>query len=346
MYGSQLTRAQNSFKVIIPALIKDIVGDQELPVKAGRLNAISPSRLEIELDTVLDTPLAVKIDPLSLQLKTPHGEHAGKDAFLTVDIGEQKVDGETVVHVPAQEVDVADEEALTAWFNDFFDEPTTELHVQVPDLTTHLGALTYKVDLDKTIRVKGLNYLEGFSAIDMEFMVPPEENGDNIRGYLNIPNSATMTLGLANPSFFMMTGDVKLGLVTLPNLEIKPGNNSAYFHGQMYFDALIPNLPEILGSQGTSFSEGYLDLNCTGNSTYNDDGERIRYLEGVLNHKHIPLRIPITSLLSDILSGFLGGDGILGGGGGNGSSLLDGIGNVVGNETLFSGMLDHFENSG
>lgn len=294
---------------------------------------------------MLDTPLGVKIDPLSLRLRMPHGEYADAGPFLKVDLPAEKVDGETEINFPNQEVDIIDEEQLTAWFNDFFDKETTDLRVVVPGMTAHLGALTYKVDLDKTIKVPGLTYLDGFSPIDQEIMIPPEENGDNIKGHLNIPNSGTMTLGLANPSFFMIAGDVKLGLVTLPDLVLKPGNNSAFFHGKLYLDTLIPNLPAILASQGTALSEGYLDVNCTGNSTYTDDGEQVKYLEGVLNIKKIPLRIPITSLLSSLLSGLMGGDG--GGGSGNsteGGSILERLGNVIGNDTLFDGMLDHFEN--
>lgn len=298
----------------------------------------------MELDTIIDTPLGVKTDPLSLGLQIPHGEHAGKGPFLTINLPEKKIDGETEVKFPNQEVNIIDEEQLTAWFNDFFDAETTELRVVEPEVTVRLGALTYTAELDKVIKVPGLNYLDGFSSVDLEMMIPPDDNGDNIKGHLNIPNSATMTLGLANPSFFMMAGDVKLGLVTLPGLELKPGNNTAFFHGRLYLDAVIPNLPAILASQGTALNEGYIAINCTGDSTYTDDGERVKYLEGVLNTKKIPLRIPTMWLLSSLLGELMGGGGGLGGSA-EGGSFLDRLGNVVSNGTLFDRMLDHFENS-
>lgn len=259
---------------------------------------------------MLDTPLGVKIDPLSLQLRIPHGEYKDNGPFLFVDLPEAEVDGETEVNFPAQEADVEDEEQLTAWFNDFFDDEVTELRVRVPEMTAHLSSLEYTVELDKVIKVPGLNYLDGFSSIDQEIMIPPEDNGDNIKGHLMIPNSATMTLGLANPSFFMIAGDVKLGLVTLPGLVLEPGENTAFYHGQLYLDALVPNLSSILASQGTAISEGYLDVNCTGNATYTDDGERVGYLEGVLNTKKIPLRIPLTQLMSSLIGAVMGGEGI------------------------------------
>lgn len=304
----------------------------------------------MELDTILDTPLAVKCDPLGLELRIPHGEYKDNGAFVVVDLPGKDIDGETEIEFPSQEVDIVDEEQLTAWFNDFFDQATTELRVVVPELTAHLSSLKYTVELNSVIKVPGLNYLDGFSSIDQEIMIPPEDNGDNIKGHLNIPNSGTLTLGLANPSFFMVAGGVKLGLVTLPGLVLEPGNNTIFFHGQLYLDALIPNLSDILASQGTALSEGYLDVNCTGNSTYTDDGEQVKYLEGVLNNKEIPLRIPLTQLLSSLLSGVMGDDGLgdLGGGLGNLTdigSLVDGLGGVIGNDTLFEGMLDHFENS-
>ena len=351
---SPCSHKTNSFKVIIPALVKNIVDDQDLPVKAGHLNAISATEIEVKLDTMLDTPLAVKIDPIKLQLQIPKKDGDDDEdndaAFLELELPETKVDGETEVKFPNQVVKVKDEKDLTAWFNAFFDNAQTDLRVTARDLTSHLGALKYVVDLDKNIQVNGLTYLEGFSAIDMEFILPPDDKGDNIKGLLNIPNSGNLELGLQNPSFFMMAGDVKLGLVTLPDLVLKPGNNSADFKGQFYFDALVPNLPGILSSQGTGISEGVINLNCTGNSTVDGNGDPIPYLEGVLNNKHIPLKIPITDLLSDLMSAFMDG-GSLGdldlGGGGNstGGGLLDGLTNVFGNSSLFEGMLDRFEDS-
>lgn len=323
------------FKVIIPALIKSIVGNQELPIKAGSLNALSPTQMEMQLDTMLDTPLGVKTDPLLLKLQKPGGSKDEDAPFVTLKLPEHEIDGETKVVFPDQTVDIIDEKQLTAWFNDFFDSEETELRVTAREMKTHLGALTYTVDLDKTIRVKGLTYLKGFGITDMEFMRPEKEGDDNIKGYLNVPNSGSLTLGLGTLGFYLMAGEVELGLVSLPDLVLKPGNNSATFHGQFYFDRLIPNLSSILESQD-AISQGYVSLNATGSDVISADGQRIPYLEGVLTTKSIPLRIPVMDLMVDVMGGLMDN-------GGGAEGLIDRIGGVLGNDTLFSGLLDRFE---
>ncbi|KAK4184341.1 hypothetical protein QBC35DRAFT_535040 [Podospora australis] len=332
------------FKVIIPVIIRNIVDDQELPVRGGILTAESPSQLRMKLDTMLDTPLGVKIDPMSLKLQMPAADGNDKDhpdaPFLTLELPEQHINGDTEVIIPEQVVTVADQAQLTAWFNDFFEKEEADLRVIARGMTAHLGALKYKVDLQKTIKVQGLNYLKGFGTTSMSFMIPPDKDGNNIRGTLNIPNAGVLTLGLGTLSFHLRSGKVDLGLVTVPNLSLKPGNNSAEFSGRFYFDQLVPNLSEILESQREAIKEGYLEIFATGNNTIAKDGSHIKYLERVLNSKAIPFRVPVISLLMDVVSGFLAGGGE---GGGPQGQLLETLGAVVGNTTLLEGMLGHFE---
>ncbi|KAL2130261.1 hypothetical protein VTI74DRAFT_6700 [Chaetomium olivicolor] len=327
------------FKVIIPAIIKNIVGDQELPVKGGALNFTAPTHLHITLDTSLDTPLAVKIDPLPLNLLQPPADGADDTGtpFLTLQMPEQYINHKTDVIIPDQVVDILDHAQLVAWFNEFFDKEAAELRLKANDLSAHLGALHYQVDLDKTVKVPGLNYLKGFGVRDMQFTIPPGPSGHNMKGHLNIPNAGVLTLGLGNLTFNVMAGDINLGLVHIYNLDLKPGNNTPPFEGDFYFDELVPNLAAFMDTQRGALADGMIEFNATGNSTFHN-GQRINYVEGVLNQKHIPFRIPATTLVLDVLSGVLAG-------GTNGSQLplLDTLGDVLGNKTLFEQMLGHFE---
>ncbi|KAL2255657.1 hypothetical protein VTK26DRAFT_2935 [Humicola hyalothermophila] len=338
------------FKVIIPAIIKNVVDDQELPVRSGALNFTSPTHLHMSMDTSLDTPLGVKIDPLPLKMYQTQdhvdGDGENKDAqtpFLTLQMPEQHIHHETNVTIPDQILEVGDYTQLVGWFNEFFDKEYAPLRIRGDDLSAHLGALHYTVDLDKTILVPGLNYLHGFGIQEMEFTIPPDPSGFNMRGVLNIPNAGVITLGLGNVSFNVLAGDVNLGLVHIYNLDLKPGNNTPPFEGVFYFDQLIPNLSAILESQRESLADGgTLLLHTAGNSTFHK-GQRIKYIEDVLNRKRIPFRIPAMTFLLDVVSGLLAG------GGANGTTqmpLLDTVADVLGNRTLFEGMLDHFETAG
>ncbi|KAK4251299.1 hypothetical protein C7999DRAFT_37640 [Corynascus novoguineensis] len=334
------------FKVIIPVIIKNVVDDQELPVRGGALNFTAPDHLNMSMDTMLDTPLGVKIDPVPLKLYQPpadpdHDDSDVKGPFLQLQMPEQHINGETKVLIGEQVVQVLNQTQITAWFNEFFDKKLVDLHIKADDMHAHLGALDYTVDLDKTVKVPGLNYLKGFGVKDMQFSIPPEPSGKNLRGHLLIPNQGVIALGMGNVSFNIMAGDVNLGLVHLYDFDLRPGNNTPYFDGEFYFDQLVPNLADILEGQHAALAEGMLELHARGNSTINY-GRHIPYIEGVLNIKRIPMRIPVTSLLLDVVEGLLASRG-------NGTSdpipILDTMGDVLGNKTLFEQMLGHWGNA-
>ncbi|AEO71232.1 uncharacterized protein THITE_75172 [Thermothielavioides terrestris NRRL 8126] len=335
------------FKVIIPAIIRNVVKSQELPVISGALNFTAPTHLNMSMDTSLDTPLGVKIDPLALSLYQPpadpdHDDSDAKGPFLTLQMPEQHVHHLTNVSIPEQTVQVLNQTQITAWFNQFFDNETVDLRLKADQLSAHLGALHYDVSLDKTVKVPGLNYLAGFGVQDMQFTIPPDPaTGYNLRGHLLIPNAGVITLGLGNVSFNILAGDVNLGLVHLYDLDLRPGNNTPYFEGEFYFDQLVPNLAAVLASQQAALADGVVELHSRGNATVNY-GRHIPYIEGVLNIKRIPMRIPLTSLLLDVVEGVLAG-------GMNGTQhlpLLDTLGEVLGNKTLFEQMLSHWDAAG
>ncbi|KAH6621579.1 hypothetical protein B0J18DRAFT_491844 [Chaetomium sp. MPI-SDFR-AT-0129] len=330
------------FKVIIPAIIKSIVDKQDLPITTGALNFTEPDRLHITLDTSLDTPLPVNIDSLPLAMYEPPSNTTGDDGpanpFLTLQMPGSYINHATNITIPDRITDITDKPQLIRWFNKFFDEPELQLRIKAHDMSLHLGSLHYTVDMDKTIRVPGLNYLKGFGVVDMSFTIPPPASGYNMNGHLTIPNAGVVGLGMGNVSFNILAGDINLGLVHIDNLYLAPGNNTPPFYGEFYFDQLVPNLSAILKTQEAALADGMLELHTSGNSTFYN-GKRIAYSEGVLNNKRIPFRVPVTSLLLDVLSG------VLQGGGDHGQTklpILDTLGDVLGNKTLFENMLDHF----
>ncbi|KAH8812287.1 hypothetical protein F5884DRAFT_306845 [Xylogone sp. PMI_703] len=322
------------FKVIIPAIVNNIVRGQKMPVNGGALNVISPTRLSMTLNTSLDTPLGVKIEPIDLGLI--EAEDHATTPFLTLQIPEEHVHHKTEVIIPTQTVPISNQTQLIAWFNEFFDKPAAKLTVD-GGLKIHLGELKYDSHIHKTIEVPGLNYLNGFALVDLQFMMPPDEKGHNMKGHLSIPNAGVLTLNLGNLTFNLMSGDINMGWANLYNLELKPGNNTPAFDGVFYFDTLVPNLSAILDSQKDSLSHGNIALNATGNATF-VNGEHIKYIEGVLNQKHIPFTIPVITLLGDVLSGLLSSSNAAQG------PLLDIFGDVVGNTTLFGQLLGNWDN--
>jgi hypothetical protein len=281
------------------------------------------------LNTSLDTPLGVKIDPTYLNLYNKNTSDFSP--FLKLRLPEQHVHHKTEVLITNQTVAVTNETELLLWFNQFFDLPQVPLSIQA-DTNVHLGALKYTPELDKTIKIPSLNYLAGFGVSDMQFVLPPK-NGKNMKGHLNIPNSGALTLGLGNLTFNLMSGKTRLGLVNIYDLQLRPGNNTPPFDGNFFFDELVPNLAEILDGQKTALAQGNIEFNATGNATV-VDGKHVKYIEGVLNTKRIRFTIPVISILSDVISALLGGGS---------DSLFDMFGEAIGNTTLIEHLLDHWD---
>ena len=319
----------NSFTVIIPKIVQNIVNGQKLPIYGGVIRAVTPDKIEFSLETSLDTPLPAVIDDLPLNLYNK--ETKDYTPFIRLTLPKIDVSGKTDSKVDKQMVKVDDHKELVKWFNGVFDDEEVEVQVR-GDPKVHLGELNYSPSLDKTVKLKALNYLKGFTVTSLSFMMPPNDKGYNVKGNLNIPNAGVLTLSLGNVSFNLLSGDVNLGLVHLYNLDLKPGDNTPTFEGEFYFKELVPNLSEILEYQATALQSGNLHLAAKGNTTI-VNGEHIKYIEEVLNNKHIEFDVSVISLLASVLGGVLDSDG---------ASLYDLVGDVFGNSTLLENALDHF----
>ncbi|UNI15419.1 hypothetical protein JDV02_001954 [Purpureocillium takamizusanense] len=322
------------FKVIVPAIVQAILNSQDLPVHSGALQALTPERTILSLNTSLDTPLPVNIDTLPLYLYNHDTEPYSP--FVTLTLPKQRVSGDTPAIITNQTVVVANETELVRWFDRVFVQDEVELSVRA-DPTIHLGELTSTPHLDKTIKLPGLNNLKGFGITELTVMLPPQD-GKNIKGMLNLPNSGVLTLQLGNVTLNLLSGRIRLGEITIHNLNLPPGNNSCAFEGMLFLDTLGPNLATILADQAAPLGRGVIELNATGNATV-VNGVHIPYIEKVLNTKKLTTSISVVTLLSDVLSGVVAGAG---NGTSSGNNLIDVLGDVLGNSTFLGHVIEHW----
>lgn len=301
-----------------------------MPIKGGAFLALSPTQMMVSLETSLDTPLPAKIDPLTLFLYNK--ETPEFSPFLNLTLPEQHVDGDTPIVVTNQTVTITNKTELMTWFNQVFDQPKVELSCR-GDGVVRLGALKSDTHLEKTVEVSSLNQLNGFSIQDLRLLMPPEDNGDNIRGTLNLPNWGDLTLGLGNLTLNLLSGEILLGFLTVYDVLLPPGNNTRNFAGQLFLDTLVPNFGTILENQAEALTEGMIRIDVTGKETM-VNGQHIDFIEGILNNKRIVSKVPVVKLLADVLNSFTDG--------GDMSSLFDLVGNTLGNTTLLAQALDHW----
>ncbi|KAK8117337.1 uncharacterized protein PG998_005618 [Apiospora kogelbergensis] len=326
------------FMVILPAIVQRIVDDQSLPIKGGAFLCLSPTQMMISLETSLKTPLAARIDPLTMFLynkATPEFS-----PFVNLTLPAQRLDGETPIVVTNQTVTITNDTELITWFNDVWDKPQTELSVR-GDSTVHLGALHSKVHLEKTVAVNSLNQLQGFGIEELSLILPPLADGRNVRGTLNLPNWGSLTLGLGNVSLNLMAGDVRIGLITIYDVLIPPGNNTREFDGRLYLDQLMGNLGAVLSAQGEALNQGMIQIDATGNATI-INGQHIPFVEAILRKKRVTSKIGVFTLLGDVINSLSQGGG---GNGTGGGSLVDLVGDTFGNSTLLSQALHHWNNA-
>lgn len=301
---------------------------QKLPIIGGTFLALSPTQLSVTLETQLDTPLAADLDPTNLFVFNK--DTPDYSPFLNVTLPKLHVNHKTPVKITNQTVTVTNQTELVKWFDHIFDDEKTEISVK-GKTTVHLGALHMGANIDKSIEVSALNYLNGFGITGLQLLIPPQEDGTNIKGTLSLPNAGVLTLGLGNLTLDLFSGDFKLGYVKLYDVLLPPGNNTRHFDGKFNIDELIPNFGVILDSQSAALAEGNVRLRATGSSA-TINGVHIGYLEEVLGKKKLVADVPVIKLLSDVISSFTSG----------GASLTDLLGDTFGNSTFIEGLLSHW----
>ncbi|GAB0136616.1 hypothetical protein EsDP_00004911 [Epichloe bromicola] len=318
------------FKVIIPAIVQGIINGQDLPIQGGRLDCLSASQAKIAINTSLSTPLPARIDNLTLSLY--NSDTSPYTPFTNITIAGQKIKGDTKVIVPSQLVIVQNETELTTWFGKVIDSEKVDMSVK-GNPTVFLGKLRSDVNLDKTLSMPGLKRFAGWGITELKIMLPPDKNGNNIKGTLNIPNASVLTLNFGNITFDVLSRKVTLGQITVYNLLLNVGSsNTLNFDGKLDLPHLVKNVGPVLRSQTDALNRGQVELNVTG-TTVMANGQKIPYIENVLNKRQLTTSMSVITLLSNVASGLLGGGS---------ASIVDVLGEVVGNKTFLQHVMDHY----
>ncbi|KAI5859439.1 hypothetical protein GGS23DRAFT_317163 [Durotheca rogersii] len=317
------------FKVVIPVAVQRIIDNQEMPVLGGAFVAVSPTQLNISITSVLDSSLPANVDPVQLYMYNK--ETPEFSPFVNVTLPAMRVHGETNVVVTDQTVTVTNETELVTWFGEVFDQPTVTLSTR-GDAEVRLGALRSTASIDKTIEVASLDKLKGFGIEHIQLIHPALENGTNIRGTLNLPNWGALTLGIGDLSLNLMSGDLRIGLITIYDVLISHGNNSRYFDGELYLDVLGRNFMTVVRNNAEALGAGSVRIDATGNATV-VDGQHIGFIEAVLNRRRVTSLTPVVQLLGDLVGSLTTGSSV---------SIPDLLDEVLGNTTLVENALRHW----
>ncbi|KAK2616184.1 hypothetical protein QQS21_000816 [Conoideocrella luteorostrata] len=317
------------FKVIIPAIVQAIIKGQDLPIEGGRLDCVSSTEAKLGLNTSLNTPLPARLGNLTLDLYNK--DTPTYSPFLNLTITGQQIKGDTKIVVVPQLVTVKNESELVSWLGKVFETDKVDLTVKGSP-TVYLGELKSDAKLDKTIQLPGLRKFAGFGIKDLTLMVPPDKDGNNLKGTINIPNWGVLQLNLGNITFSLFSGKVQIGQITAREVLLNVGNNTLNFDGKLDLPGLVKNLGPVIHSQKDALNRGQVELNVTGNMVV-VNGQRISYIEKVLGSRQLTTSMSVITLLSDVVNGFIGGGS---------NSIIDVFGDVIGNNTFLQHVIDHY----
>ncbi|KAK6217785.1 hypothetical protein LQW54_003294 [Pestalotiopsis sp. IQ-011] len=153
-----------------------------------------------------------------------------------------------------------------------------------------------------------------------------------MHGTLNIPNWGVLALHLGDVSFNLLAGDLRIGLITIYDLVMEPGNNTLPFYGELFLSEIVQNVGKFLDAEADSLNNGQIQIDAVGNQTV-IDGLHIPYVERILNAKRLHLYTSVIDFASAFINGVSGG--------GN-ASIISVVSEVVGNSTLIEQALEHW----
>lgn len=312
-----------------------------MPIISGSFLTNGAMSLKIKVKSSLKSPLPAKTNEFKLDLynkDTPE-----YTPWLTLDVPKLSINGRTDFMIPEQEQTIKNITEMIHWFNGFFENEEVDLNVRGQGATIYLGALKSHPKIDKSIKIKGLNKLKGMDLSRLEILFPPKD-GINIKGDIVLPNPSPLVLGLGDSSFTLLSGDIKLGYISVKDVVLQVGNNTNAFEGYLDLNAIVENLSTFLNSQSVALGEGKVELNVTGNrTTYN--GETVQLTQTVLNQQTLSMRVSIVTLLSDIVTGLINSGGKVSDGPENGSMFIKAISGVFGNSSLLDRISSHWTSS-
>ena len=186
-----------------------------------------------------------------------------------------------------------------------------------PSIDLH-GVGPFAIDFDKDVRILGLRQLQGMVLEQPRLLLLPEADGVNLLGYTMIPNPTILTLNTGNTSLVLRSGNIILGLTTVMDLVLIPGNHSYYTRTILDLRALIFNLPTLLVQQIDSLKQGYMAVNVTGVDNVSN-GQHLPYFTYALSHLDAPVKIPFVDLLNNTIQPLLQ----------EGIALIDGLDSVL-----------------
>ncbi|EEP81897.1 predicted protein [Uncinocarpus reesii 1704] len=143
------------------------------------------------------------------------------------------------------------------------------------------------VTYNKTVTMKGLNGLKGFNVTEFE-ITPRDDDGNNMRGNVFIPNPSVMTLTMGNLTLSLSVDGKDIGKSFMNNVVIRPGDNNIEMKSKVDQAQVLG----LIAGRNARYRNGIVPIDIVGDSAvYN--GEDLPYYSKALasNKLHVELNV-------------------------------------------------------
>ncbi|KAJ9137880.1 DUF3712 domain protein [Pleurostoma richardsiae] len=145
----------------------------------------------------------------------------------------------------------------------------------------------FGVNFKKTITMPGLSNFNGTTVPESTISLEADENGDNFKGTVTIPNRSLVTFDVGNASFHNYLLGEEIGTVYIDNMLLLPGYNNYSMH------ANISQMPVLTAIQEKPYcSDGILPFELRGKTVVNN-GQPLSYYADALGstNQSVPIDI-------------------------------------------------------
>lgn len=276
--------------VAYPKIAQDAVNDSTLKITEMVLSDPTPESFHLEQSQVLGSDSSYH--PQIYAFNSSVSLAGAADPFAYINVPAVKSKDGAEIHLE-QNVDLADASA----FGDFTTAVVLNEEVSLniygrPELKQG-GLPKTTVTYNKTVVMKGLNQLKGFT-VDKFFIMYPPVNGYGMNGTVTIPNPSVITIPLGNVTLNLELAGKSVGTTYLTDLTLKPGNNTVPMIGKVDQAAIIT----LLASKSNPYKDGIMPFDITGNATSTYNGKDLPYFTKALTANKLSIKLDVGSALS------------------------------------------------
>lgn len=139
----------------------------------------------------------------------------------------------------------------------------------------------------------GLNKLKGFEVRDIKISLTPEKDGTNMHGTAFIPNPSPLTIQMGKVVQDIYVGDKKIGVTTIPDLTLKPGDNFIPIN-------TVSDQATVISLISTKYKDGKVPVTIKGNSSTSLQGQKLDYFTAALKSNDMKATLNLKEPLKAI----------------------------------------------